>query len=62
MALKYATYIDAEPSPLGTRFCSACSRHKHSQDGKWKVTLNGQNRRWLCKDCMDRRVKVKPIK
>ena len=62
MALKYAHYIDAEPSPLGTRFCSACSRHQQSHHGKWKVSLNGRNRRWICQDCMNRRVEVKPIK
>ena len=45
----------AAESPAGTRFCSNCAMTKNSAGGFWKVYANKKNRRWLCKECAERR-------
>ena len=52
-----AIYEDALPSPLGNRFCSTCYQYKSSIGGKWKIALHGKNRRWLCEECIAKRIK-----
>jgi len=61
MVSKFSVYENAELSPLGPRFCSTCYQYK-ACTGKWKIASHGKNRRWLCDECMSKRVKVTPIK
>jgi protein-arginine kinase activator protein McsA len=55
-------YVKADPSPNGPRFCSTCSQYKASFDGVWKISAHGKNRRWICEECMSKRVAVERIK
>lgn len=55
-------FVDADPSPLGPRFCSTCYQYKNSHGGKWKIAAHGKNRRWICDECMTRKVRPTPIK
>lgn len=55
-------YVHADPSPLGDRFCSTCYQYKLSVNGKWKIAAHGKNRRWICEECMTKKVKPTPIK
>jgi hypothetical protein len=55
-------FVHAEPSSLGDRFCSTCYQYKTSHGGKWKIAAHGKNRRWICEECMTKKVKPTPIK
>jgi hypothetical protein len=47
----------AEPSPSGERYCSNCGLTKNAEGGYWKLFSSKLKRRWVCKQCAERRLK-----
>jgi hypothetical protein len=45
----------ATPSPSGTRYCSNCQLTKNAVGGFWKLYDNKTKRRWICKQCAEKR-------
>ena len=35
----------------GTRFCTQCRTKQERLNGKWKISANSLNRRWICSKC-----------
>ena len=46
----------AKKSPAGNRYCSNCRATRNSEDGYWKIIMNGRNRRWVCSECMNKKL------
>jgi len=49
-------YIDAVLES-DSKFCSSCNRHRKTVDGKWKVAVSGNSRRWMCGACYQGKMK-----
>jgi hypothetical protein len=52
----YTKAIKAEENVTGKRWCSQCQFGKLAKGGQWILSLNGQQRRWMCKDCYERKL------
>ena len=46
----------AKKSPAGNRYCSNCCATRNSEDGYWKIIMNGRNRRWVCSEGMNKKL------
>ncbi len=33
------------------KFCTGCYKHRNTKDSKWKVSVTGKTKRWLCNSC-----------
>jgi molybdenum cofactor biosynthesis enzyme MoaA len=33
------------------KFCSGCYRFRATKEGKWKVAVSGNTKRWICINC-----------
>jgi hypothetical protein len=52
----YTKAVKAESTITGKRWCSNCQYSKDYKEGDWKISANGRVRRWMCKDCVARKI------
>lgn len=50
-------YEPAAPSMSAFRYCTNCTMDKTSLNGYYKIAENGKSRRWICKECYDKRLR-----
>ena len=36
------------------KFCSGCYRFRATKEGKWKVAVSGNTKRWICINCYNK--------
>ena len=44
------------PSLEDKRFCSSCQTRKPTQKGSYKTSRDGRHRRWICVDCLAKKI------
>ena len=51
----YTKAVQADSSITGKRWCSNCQYGKDYRNGAWIISANKRQKRWMCKDCWERK-------
>ncbi len=51
----YTKAVKADSSITGKRFCTNCQMGKDYRNGAWLISANKRQRRWMCKECYERK-------